>query len=106
METGTDGRFYDSHYDFDHDGFLDCGEQLLYEEDVFGHELGSYTGRSYRRKYSRTGKTAGIGAYFGALFLWLLVMGLFVFGVIVAVLCPPAGALLIYFGYAIRDKIS
>lgn len=36
METGTDGRFYDWHYDYNHNGMLEMNELMDYEDITFG----------------------------------------------------------------------
>lgn len=35
---GTDGRFYDPHFDFNRDGKLDISEIMMHDEIVFGHD--------------------------------------------------------------------
>ncbi len=37
MARGTDGRFYDPHFDYDGDGRLDAGESMLYHDTIAGH---------------------------------------------------------------------
>lgn len=46
METGTDGRFYDWHYDYNHNGKLEMNEYMDYEDITFGHhhDTGGYSG--------------------------------------------------------------
>ena len=95
METGDDGRFYDSHYDFNHDGHLDISEQLLYDDDVYGDGgNGSCGRRPVRRNAS---PLAGL--------LLLLFLGLFLFELFIAVLCAPVGVILIYFTIRLKEKL-
>ncbi len=49
METGTDGRFYDWHYDYNHNGKLEMNEYMDYEEVTFGKHNDS---GGYRRRPS------------------------------------------------------
>ena len=50
METGTDGRFYDWHYDYNHNGMLEMNELMDYEDITFGSDDSGYSvrGRSFR----------------------------------------------------------
>ncbi len=95
METGNDGRFYDSHYDFNGDGHLDVSEQLLYDDDVYGDGSGGSSGRRSVRR--NTNPLAGL--------LLLLFLGLFVFEIFIAALCAPIGVILIYFTIRLKEKL-
>ncbi len=95
METGDDGRFYDSHYDFNHNGHLDINEQLLYDDDVYGHGTG---GGSYRRRTSGS-QSAGAGL------IMLLYICAMAFELFIAALCAPVGVIMMYFTIRLKEKL-
>ncbi len=50
METGSDGRFYDWHFDFNRNGQLEMNELANYQDVTFGqHNYGSGHGGSTRK---------------------------------------------------------
>ena len=79
METGTDGRFYDWHFDSDGDGKLNMAELMIYESVTYG-DHGS--GGGYRRSPSRT---YSIWSILGG----LLMIGLFIIGFILFLFFHP-----------------
>ncbi len=93
METGDDGRFYDYHYDFNHDGHLDVSEQLLYDEDVYGHGCG---GGLYRRT---SPQNSGHGL------IMLLYVCAIAFELFIAALCAPVGVIMMYFTISLKEKL-
>lgn len=106
METGTDGRFYDSHFDINHDGYLNCSEQLIYEQEVFGDHSGGYVGSGrFRRNYTRSNKPVSIFGVLAGLILFFVMMFLMVGGFVVAVLCPPVGAFMIFLGISLKEAV-
>ena len=99
METGTDGRFYDWHFDDNHDGSFDVGEQLMYDEITFGKDSLNDIGSGRRTTYTQSGnglaKTAG----------FCLMACLFIFGILLAVFLPPLGIFLILGGYKLKEML-
>ncbi len=104
MDTGTDGRFYDSHFDFNHDGFLNCSELVTYREVVFGETPQSIGGSRLHQNRNPQPKSLLDAAFY--LILEIVMVAMFVFGVILLIGCPPIGALLLYGGLALNDKLN
>ena len=53
METGKDGRFYDWHYDYNHNGQLDMNEYTTYQDVTYGKRE-EYNGYRRNRSSART----------------------------------------------------
>ena len=105
-------EMYDSNYDLDRDGRLNCGEQVLYQKYVLGEDfssggggssLGSYGGG--RSSYSRNSVPQRRGSVIGGLFCFILMMALFVIGLGIAILCPPVGILFILGAIKIKEDV-
>ncbi len=92
---------YDSNYDLDRDGKLNCGEQVLYQKYVLGEDFGGGGGSSF----SRTPAPRRSGSIIGGLFCFILMMALFVIGFGIAILCPPVGALFILGAIKIKEDV-
>ena len=95
MDTGTDGSFYDSHYDFNGDGKLSVSEYMIYDDAVTGKNSGGYLG--YRRTYSG-------GSILGSIIKTLISWGFFAVGLGLMVLFPPIGVPFVLIGYAIKES--
>ncbi len=96
MDTGTDGRVYDPHYDFNENGKLDMDEYVIYQDTVYGKNDMSF-GTS-RKSYVETG--AGLWTLIKA----ILMIGLIIVGFGLMILCPPVGAIFMVAGYRIKDS--
>ncbi len=105
-------EMYDSTYDLDRDGTLNCGEQVLYQKYVLGDNfnsggggssLGSYRGG--QSSYSRTSITRRSGSTIGGLFCFFLMLALFVIGFVIAIICPPVGALFLLGAIKIKEDV-
>ena len=94
MDTGTDGRFYDSHYDFNGDGKLSVSEYMVYDDAVTGKNSGGYS--SYRRTYSG-------GSVLGSIIKTLIVWGFLAVGICLMALFPLLGIPFVLIGYAIKE---
>ena len=99
METGTDGRFYDWHYDYNHNGMLEMNELMDYEDITFGSDDSSYS--VGRRSYS---PPSNAGDALISLICGILSVCLIGFGLVVCVLAPPVGALIMLAGYWLNDQ--
>ena len=95
MDTGTDGRFYDPHYDFNGDGKLSVSEYMVYDDAVTGKNSGGYSG--YRKTYSK-------GSIFGSMIKTLIVWGFLAVGIGLMALFPPLGIPFVLIGYAIKES--
>ena len=104
MENGVDGRFYDSHFDFNNDGFLNGSELVTYREEVFGEQ--SYSSGNRRPYQNRNPHPQNILDAALYLILELVMVTLFVLGGILLIGCPPIGALMLYGGLALNDRLN
>lgn len=96
METGTDGRFYDWHFDSDGDGKLNMAELMNYESVTYGdHDSGG----GYPRR-----STSSISSIWGILGV-LLMIALFIIGFILFLVFPPLGALCFLGGYGLKEAL-
>ncbi len=95
MDMGTDGRFYDSHYDLNGDGKLNTGEYMIYDDAVTGRGSGGYSGN--RRTYSG-------GAILSSIIKTLITWGFFAVGIGLMALFPPLGIPFVLIGYAIKES--
>ena len=100
METGTDGRFYDWHYDYNHNGMLEMNELMDYEDTTFGSDDSGYSVRGRSFSTSDNGWDA-----LGRLVCGILGPCLIIGGFFVCVLAPPVGAFIMFIGYWMKDKV-
>ena len=70
METGNDGRFYDWHYDYNHNGQLEMNEYMDYEDVTFGHNDSGGSGR--RSMSNARGFLLGLGFFLGVPILFAI----------------------------------
>ena len=92
---------YDSNYDLDRDGKLNCGEQVLYQKFVLGEDFSSGGGSAF----SRTPAPRRRGSIIGGLICFMLMIALFVIGLGIAILCPPVGVLFILGAIKIKEDV-
>ena len=95
-------EMYDSNYDLDRDGKLNCGEQVLYQKYVLGEDFSGGGGGS---AFSRTPAPRRRGSIIGGLICFMLMMALFVIGFGIAILCPPVGVLFILGAIKIKEDV-
>ena len=113
METGSDGRFYDWHYDNNDNGMLEISELMDYEYDTFGSHSSGSSGSS--GSSSSSGHPAGwesdsalvrglaiVIVLIYAILAYCLVIG----GIIMLILVPPVGAFMIYLGTAMSSRLK
>ena len=96
--TGTDGRFYDSHFDYNHDGKLDLNERICYDEmdpNYPGPRPGDYP-RGARNPFTLMMPCGGIAGLIAGL-IWIA-------GFLLMIAVPPLGALLILAAVTITEK--
>ena len=106
-----DNGFYDSNYDLNRDGKLDCGEQVLYQKYVLGVEYddtgGSiFTGRRRNgMSYDQKNNHSVFGYILGILII-LFDVFLFGIGLLVVAIFPPVGVLIILLAVKIFESIG
>ncbi len=98
METGSDGRIYDSHFDFDRDGKLDVSEYMIYQDTVYGDQSDP---PSYKR--SSVNYSSGDSAVW-KLIKAVFMIAVFALGFFLLIILPPLGAIFMVVGYAIKDS--
>lgn len=96
MERGTDGRDYDWHYDYDHDGKLNGYERSIYEEQ-FTSDTNNYS----RRQSPFTLLYSGCN-----IFITLLAYAIWIVGFLMMLVFPPLGALIIVGAVTLTEKCS
>lgn len=92
--TGTDGRIYDSHYDYDHDGKLNMFERMQFEESLDLHK--DYPISKRQNPFTLLFNCGGLRGLIG-LSVWCV-------GFLTMVIVPPLGALIILAAIKITDK--
>lgn len=81
----------------------------IYAEKGSGYYGGSSRNSSYSKSNSNASSSSGAGmdifSLIIVLVLYVIAFGLIIFGFIVAILCPPVGALIIVAGMVIKEKL-
>lgn len=90
--TGSDGRLYDSHYDYDNDGKLDAYERAMYDDSFKSDYSYSSKQSPFTLLYHCGGLTEII-----ATIIWL-------FGFICMIAFPPLGALIIIGAVTLTER--